>query len=343
MSNQSTASAPTAHSSTAGIPSAEGLAARAPSAEGPAVSVPSAGASTTPHTILHAPATHTSPATVAERTNRVGQTTESEKTDDAGRHLASGLSATDVSWDIAGKQILDSITQEFPTGSVTGLLGPNGSGKSSLLKIMAQVMTASGGRVTHAGKDLGQIDRRQRARLIGLVEQDSAADRSITVLDSALLGRIPHRSLFAGPSRRDLEITHDALDQVGISDFAGRELSSLSGGERQRAHIARALTQQPEILLVDEPTNHLDIAAQLQILGLLEKLAANGTTVVTALHDLTLAAAHCDQLVLLSHGEVVASGPTERVLTPSTIEAVFGVKAVVLTNPITGRPLPAFG
>lgn len=343
MSNQSTASAATAHSSTARIPSAEGLAARTPSTEDLAVSAPSADGLAVSAPTMQGPAEHTSPAAVPEQTNGEGLSTVSETADDAGRHFAPGLSTTDVSWDIAGKQILDSITQEFPTGSVTGLLGPNGSGKSSLLKIMAQVMTASGGRVTHAGKDLGQIERRQRARLIGLVEQDSAADRSITVLDSALLGRIPHRSLFAGPSRRDLEITHDALDQVGISDFAGRELSSLSGGERQRAHIARALTQQPEILLVDEPTNHLDIAAQLQILGLLEKLAANGTTVVTALHDLTLAAAHCDQLVLLSHGEVVASGPTEQVLTPSTIEAVFGVKAVVLTNPITGRPLPAFG
>ena len=275
------------------------------------------------------------------------QSNESKRADQLRHPTPSDASAAlvtaKISWEIAGKQILDSITQEFPTGSVTGLLGPNGGGKSSLLKIVAQVMAATDGSVTHRGKNLSTIDRKERARLVGLVEQDSSADRNITVLDAALLGRIPHRSLLAGPSARDEEIARQALDQVGISGFANRELGSLSGGERQRAHIARALTQEPKILLVDEPTNHLDIAAQLQVLGLLEKLAANGTTVVTALHDLTLAAAHCDQLVLLSHGQVVASGPTDQVLTPATISSVFGVKAVVLTNPITGRPLPAFG
>ena len=119
--------------------------------------------------------------------------------------------------------------------------------------------------------------------------------------------------------------------------------TAFSGGQRQRVALARAVAPRPRVLLLDEPTNHLDIAAQLQVLGLLEELAAGGTTIVTALHDLTLAAAHCDQLGLLSRGEVVASGPTDQVLTPDTISSVFGVRAVVLTNPITGRPLPAFG
>ena len=253
------------------------------------------------------------------------------------------LSTRNLSWQVAGQAILQSVTQDFPAGSVTGLLGPNGSGKSSLLRIIAQVMAASSGQVAHAGTDLSRIDRRTRARLIGLVEQDSSADRAITVLEAALLGRIPHRSLLAGPGPEDETIALAALDRVGMSGFADRDLATLSGGERQRAHIARALTQQPQILLVDEPTNHLDIAAQLQVLRLLEELAAGGTTIVTALHDLTLAAAHCDQLVLLSRGEVVAAGPTDQVLTPDTISSVFGVRAVVLTNPITGRPLPAFG
>lgn len=253
------------------------------------------------------------------------------------------LSVADVSWEIAGKQILKAIKQEFPAGSVTGLLGPNGSGKSSLLRIIAQALAPSEGAVTYAEQDLRSLGRKQRAQLVGLVEQDSAADRAISVLDATLLGRIPHRSLLSGPNQQDESIARQMLDQVGMADFADREINSLSGGERQRVHIARALTQQPKILLVDEPTNHLDIAAQLQVLDLLETLAANGTTVVTALHDLTLAAAHCDQLVLLSHGQVVAAGMTDQVLTPTTISNVFGVKAVVLTNPITGRPLPAFG
>lgn len=253
------------------------------------------------------------------------------------------LHTENISWDVANNQILKSITQDFPAGSVTGLLGPNGSGKSSLLKVIAQVLHATTGYVDFAGKSLNTMDRRTRAKLVGLVEQDSYSDRTITALDACLLGRIPHRSLFAGQSRLDEQVALDALDQVGMAGFASRELATLSGGERQRVHIARALAQQPQLLLVDEPTNHLDIGAQLQVLQVLEKLAANGTTVVTALHDLTLAAAHCDYLVLLSHGEVVSAGPTAQVLTPQTISSVFGVTAVVLTNPITGRPLPAFG
>lgn len=256
---------------------------------------------------------------------------------------AGALSTHGVSWDVAGKKILASITQQFPPGTVTGLLGPNGSGKSTLLRIIAQVMAASQGQVTVDGQPLSELGRKDRAKLMGMVEQDSAPDRAITVLESVLLGRIPHRSLLAGPTTQDQHLAHRALDQVGLGTFADRDLASLSGGERQRAHIARALAQEPQILLVDEPTNHLDIAAQIQVLSLLEELASTGTTVVTALHDLTLAAAHCDQLVLLSHGEVVTAGPTDLVLTPKTISAVFGVEAVVLTNPITGRPLPAFG
>src|SRR5699024_4454350 len=130
--------------------------------------------------------------------------------------------------------------------------------------------------------------------------------------------------------------------RVAMTDFVDRALVTLSGGERQRVHIARALAQEPELLLLDEPTNHLDVAAQLAVLGLLHSLSADGVTVVTALHDLNLAAAYCDHLVLLAHGRVAAGGPVHDVLTPTIIKEVYGVRCEVLTHPSTGRPLLAF-
>lgn len=251
--------------------------------------------------------------------------------------------------------MLDDVGVVAPAGGVTGLLGPNGSGKSTLLRVLAGVQqagrapapagtppSAPGATAAFDGADLSALPRRERARVLALVEQDASTDLPLSVLDAVLLGRIPHRSLLAGDSDADRAAAHAALDTAGAKDLADREVGTLSGGERQRVHMARALAQRPRLLLLDEPTNHLDIAAQLHAMRVLRGLASDGVTVVTALHDLNLAAATCDHLVLLDHGRVVAAGPVDEVLVPEVLEPVYGVRVDVLAHPRTGRPVLSF-
>ncbi|MFE5293301.1 putative F420-0 ABC transporter ATP-binding protein [Isoptericola sp. NPDC056618] len=261
---------------------------------------------------------------------------------------ADRLDAARVSWSASGRLILDGVDVTAPAGAVTGLLGPNGSGKSTLLRVLAGVQapseggSGSGARVAFAGADLLALPRRRRARTLALVEQEASTDLPVTVLDAVLLGRIPHRSLLAGDSADDRAAARRALDAVGAAHLADREVTTLSGGERQRVHMARALAQEPALILLDEPTNHLDIAAQLDALRILRELADRGVTVLAALHDLQLAAQHCDHVVLLSGGRVAAAGDVRDVLVPDVLDPVYGVRTEVLTHPRTGRPVLTF-
>lgn len=257
-----------------------------------------------------------------------------------------GLEASRVSWGVDGRLILDGVDCTAPPGAVTGLLGPNGSGKSTLLRVIAAVQPAGSGTgelgVRFGGEDLAALSRRRRARVLALVEQDATTDLPVSVLDAVLLGRIPHRSLLAGDSAADRDVAEQALATAGALELAGRAVATLSGGERQRVHMARALAQQPRLLLLDEPTNHLDIAAQLHAMRVLSSLADDGVTVLAALHDLNLAAATCDHVVLLSGGRVAAAGAVADVLVPAVIEPAYGVRCEVLTHPRTGRPVLTF-
>lgn len=260
-----------------------------------------------------------------------------------------GLDAARVSWSVDGRLVLDGVDVTAPPGAVSGLLGPNGSGKSTLLRVLAGVLPPSAPATAHApadvrfgGEDLLRVPRRRRARVLALVEQDATTELPLTVLDAVLLGRIPHRSLLAGDSARDREVARGALATVGMEAFEDREVATLSGGERQRVHMARALAQEPALILLDEPTNHLDIAAQLDAMRVLRRLADEGVTVLAALHDLTLAAQTCDHVVLLSGGRVVAAGDVRDVLVPDVLEPVYGVRCDVLVHPRTGRPVLTF-
>ncbi|CAM3662233.1 putative F420-0 ABC transporter ATP-binding protein [Isoptericola cucumis] len=255
-----------------------------------------------------------------------------------------GLDAERVSWSVGGRLILDGVDATAPAGAVSGLLGPNGSGKSTLLRVLAGVQPPSdaGARVAFDDADLLGLGRRKRARVLALVEQEASTDLPLTVLDAVLLGRIPHRSLLAGDSDADRAVAHRALATVGMTAFAEREVTTLSGGERQRVHMARALAQEPALILLDEPTNHLDVAAQLDALRTLRALAEDGVTVLAALHDLNLAAQTCDHVVLLSEGRVVAAGDVRDVLVPDVLDPVYGVRTEVLTHPRTGRPVLSF-
>ncbi|ROO52143.1 iron complex transport system ATP-binding protein [Micromonospora sp. Llam0] len=241
------------------------------------------------------------------------------------------LRAEKISWAVRGKPLLADVTLDAPAGTLVGLLGPNGSGKSSLLRVLAGLQRPDTGRVLLDGVDTRSMPRRALARTLALVTQHTAADVDMSVRDVLLLARIPHRPLLAATTAAEVAAAEQALADAGLAGFADRRWSTLSGGERQRVDIARALLQQPQVLLLDEPTNHLDIRHQLE---LLHRLAREPVTVVTALHDLNLAARFCDQIVLLHAGRVMAAGPPAQVLTPARIAEVYQVTADIDVDPV---------
>ncbi|MEX2375928.1 MAG: ABC transporter ATP-binding protein [Dehalococcoidia bacterium] len=244
-----------------------------------------------------------------------------------------GLSVT-----INGHTLVRGVSLSVHASEVVGLVGPNGAGKSTLLRAATGLRTATG-EVRIDGRDLAEYGRTDLFRTVAVVQQLPEAPDTLTVQDLVLLGRHPHLGLLRRESERDREIAREAMTRTGCLAFAERELGTLSGGERRRVFIARALAQQPQLLLLDEPTASLDADAQAQILELLRELARTGVGVLVVLHDLTYAAAYCDRLVLLSHGEVVASGSPQEVVVPEHLARVYGPHVRVFPHPDTGSPV----
>ena len=253
-----------------------------------------------------------------------------------------GLRATGVSVRVNGQVLVDSVDIDVLPGRLTALIGPNGAGKTTLIHALAGTARPSEGDIRWNSRDWLAEPRRSRARVAALVEQDATAELPMTVQTVVALGRTPHGSLFGGGTG-DNAVVRSALRRVGIEDFATRQFGTLSGGERQRVHLARALAQEPLLLLLDEPTNHLDVHAQLGTLRLVQELARdNGVAALAALHDLNLAAAYADDIVVLEHGRVVARGTPWDVLTAELLRRLYRVEAMVLEHPVTGRPLIAY-
>ncbi|MHB1065358.1 MAG: ABC transporter ATP-binding protein [Georgenia sp.] len=237
------------------------------------------------------------------------------------------LDVAALTYAVGRVRILDGVDATVPAGAVSAVVGPNGAGKSTLLRLLVGALAPATGAVLLSGRDLGRLTRRERARELALVEQDSPAEVSRDVLDVVLLGRIPHRPRWGGDSATDQGVARRAMARTGADALAGRDFATLSGGERQRVHLARALAQEPGVLLLDEPTNHLDVGAQLAVLGLARELAGNGVTVLAALHDLNHALLFCDHVLVLEAGQVVAAGDPREVLTAELVSAVYGVRA----------------
>ncbi|MDQ1554273.1 MAG: iron complex transport system ATP-binding protein [Microbacteriaceae bacterium] len=256
--------------------------------------------------------------------------------------VSDGLEASRVTIRLDGTLIIDGVDCTVEPGTFSALLGPNGAGKSTLLSVLAAVEKADSGNIRFGGAELREMHRRQRARTVAFVEQEATTELALTVRDVVALGRTPYQSLWSDEGPDDAAIVTRAIELADMAPFASRNFVNLSGGERQRVLLAKALAQQPELLLLDEPTNHLDVSAQLSVLALLAELATTGVTVLAALHDLNLAAAYCDHVVVLRNGRVYAAGPTRSVLTPELVRDVYGVEASVLENPKTGRPVIAF-
>ncbi|MFJ8312490.1 MULTISPECIES: ABC transporter ATP-binding protein [unclassified Streptomyces] len=235
-----------------------------------------------------------------------------------------------------GRELLSGIELTARDGETVGLVGPNGSGKTTLLRCLYGTLRPTTGRVLLDGGDLHALPVKARARRIATVPQDAhAGGIELTVREIVAMGRSPHHRFWEADTATDRALVHEALARVGIADLAGRPFPSLSGGERQRALVARALVQQPDVIVLDEPTNHLDIRYQLEVLSLVREL---GTASLLALHDLNLAAHYCDRICVLAGGRIVAAGPPADVLTAGLLLAVYGVDAEVSVHPVTGAP-----
>ncbi|WP_328944469.1 ABC transporter ATP-binding protein [Streptomyces sp. NBC_00250] len=230
---------------------------------------------------------------------------------------------------------LRSVDLTVRPGETVGLIGPNGSGKTTLLRCVYGTLAPTAGQALLDGDDLHTLGPKARARRVATVPQDSAVEFELTVGELVALGRSPHKRFWEGDTGADRERAGAALARVGLADLADRPYPTLSGGERQRALVARALVQDPALLVLDEPTNHLDIRHQLDVLSLVRTL---GTTNLLALHDLNLAGAYCDRIYVLERGRLVTGGTPGEVLTPALLEAVYGVDAEVIPHPRTGSP-----
>ncbi|HEY0451228.1 ABC transporter ATP-binding protein [Actinophytocola sp.] len=226
---------------------------------------------------------------------------------------------------IGATPILTDVSLDVSPGEFVGLIGPNGSGKSTLLRTIYRSIRPCGGVVLLGATDVWAMSARAAAQHTAAVLQNSPTPPGLTVREVAELGRTPHHGMFDRATRADHEIVADALERTGMLDHADRIYGSLSGGERQRVLLARALAQQPKLLVLDEPTNHLDIRARFELLELVHTV---GVTTLAVLHDLDLAARSCDRLVVLNHGRIVAAGPVLEALSPAVLSEVFGVTAV---------------
>ncbi len=232
---------------------------------------------------------------------------------------------------------VEGLTLHISRGDFLGIIGPNGSGKSTLLRAMGRALRPVRGRVILEGTDLEDIPRREIAKKIGVVPQENPMTFDFTVEDVVLMGRTPH--LRGQETPEDMRKVRDAMAMCGLKELASRPVTQLSGGEKQRVVIARALAQEPEVLLLDEPTSHLDIGHQSEIMSLLARLNRDrAVTVVAVLHDLNLAATYAGKLILMKEGRILAAGRPEEVITKDKIERAYGSEVIVGRHPVTGRP-----
>lgn len=237
----------------------------------------------------------------------------------------SALQVCGLAWAAAGRLIVSGIDLTVAPGRVTGIVGPNGSGKTTVLHLIAGLRAPAGGQVILDGEDVLELSPRERARRIALVEQKADTNLDLTAREVVALGRYARRPRWGRrPDREDA--VDRALQLADAAGLADRSWGTMSGGEQQRVHLARALAQEPQVLLLDEPTNHLDLAHQI---GLLQLVRSLDCTTLVVLHDLDLAAASCDELVVMDAGSVVACGSTAEVLVPGLLEDVFGVRTSV--------------
>ncbi|MEA3309805.1 MAG: ABC transporter ATP-binding protein [Chloroflexota bacterium] len=244
------------------------------------------------------------------------------------------ISLADIqfSYAITEPHVFDRLSLEIEPGTITALLGPNGSGKSTLLHLLLGVLSPQAGVILVARRDRTKYSPREFGQLVGLVSQDEYLPFNFTVLEYVLLGRAPHLRLLGQPSHHDRQVALDALAVLGLRSYRERPIQALSGGERQLVTVARALAQEPRILLLDEPTAHLDLGNQQRIREILRQLKAQGQTILFTTHAPNEAAAVADQVILLRAGKIQSVGDMHQVLTAAHLTATYGVEVQVVEN-----------
>jgi iron complex transport system ATP-binding protein len=241
-------------------------------------------------------------------------------------------------YDTHARPVVDGVSLSVSRGAIVGLLGPNGSGKTTLLRLLAGTLIPDRGRVFLDGQAIAGMSRRDLARRIAVVPQETHSAFDYSALEIVMMGRYPHLGAFELEGASDLAIARRAMADTGTASFEDRRFAALSGGEKQRVVIAGALAQASDVLLLDEPTASLDLGFQFEIAALLLRLNRDrGTTMVVSTHDLNLAATLCTELVLLKQGRVIAQGPTDKVLTPAHVRDLYGIIADVTTHPRAGH------
>lgn len=239
-----------------------------------------------------------------------------------------------------GRVISKDLDVSVPAGSFTAIIGPNACGKSTLLRALSRLLAPTEGQVILDGRAISEYGSKEVARRLGLLPQTSIAPDGISVFDLVSRGRFPHQSLLRQWSDADEDAVREAMEATNIVHLADRSVDELSGGQRQRVWLALVLAQQTQLLLLDEPTTFLDIAHQIDVLNLCRSLHAQGNyTLVAVLHDLNMAFRYADNVIAMRDGRIVAQGAPTDIVTAELVHEVFGLRAVCVDDPVTGKPM----
>jgi iron complex transport system ATP-binding protein len=237
------------------------------------------------------------------------------------------------------RMVLKDINLEVQPGEIAGVIGPNGSGKSTLIRSIAKTIAPVSGRIFIDGYTIDRMSSSELARIVAVMSQNTKLPDLFTAFELVLMGRTPHLGLFRYESKNDMDIVKKAMDDTNTAHLAFRHVNELSGGEKQRILLARALAQEPSILLLDEPTANLDINNQVETLDLIRRLCRDQKLIVLiALHDLNLAAQYCDRLAILYGGAIYKQGTPEEVVNADIIKTVYGADVLVYPHPVNNLP-----
>lgn len=250
------------------------------------------------------------------------------------------LSSEKLSVGYGDQVIVKNVDLVVEPNTITSLVGPNGCGKSTLLKAFARILPPQSGAVLLNDKPINSLPTRQVAQKIALLPQGPIAPEGLTVKELVAQGRFPHQSLFRQWSKQDTEAVERAIELTDLTQFIDRPVHSLSGGQRQRCWLAMVLAQDTPILLLDEPTTFLDLKVQVDLMDLLTRIVKEEQrTILMVLHELNLAAAFTDRIVMMNNGEIVSQGSAQQVMRPEALKSVFGLHSDIISDPLTGRPI----
>jgi len=249
------------------------------------------------------------------------------------------LEVKNINAGYTGRMVLKNISLSARAGELIGIIGPNGSGKSTLIRAMSRTLKPEGGEILLDGRDIYAISPLESARSIAVVPQDTLIAFEFLVRDIVMMGRIPHMRRFSRENASDLAAVEKAMELTETKNLSGRLINELSAGERQRVIIAKALAQEPRLLMLDEPTSHLDIGHQADIFDLVRRQCDRGSlSTIAVLHDLNLASEYCDRVLLLNNGLLIANGTPSEVINKKNIEEIYKAGIAVDKSPQSAKP-----